>query len=175
MQKYIEILCTVVEKDDAASSGSGTLLLELVLPLLALDSFRERVQYLRACRMFLELQQEIQYAKDQTTSQLHLERSKLRGMVEDSENSLNDVERYAPSPDIHCSLPGLAYPQIKEDANRIYAEARRLESEVRDYMQLEVGKLSLEESRKSIELSNHQILEGNRVHFVCEMRKSDIC
>ena len=74
-------------------------------------------------------------------------------MLEDSEDSFNDVERYASPPDIHCSLPGLAYPQIKEDASRIYAEARRLESEVRDHMQLEVGKLSLEESRKSIELS----------------------
>ena len=146
-----------------------------MLPLLSLDSFRVRVQYLRVRRIFLELQQEIQYANDQTTSQLHLERSKLREMVEDSEDSLNDVERYASSPDIHCSLSGLAYPQIKEDANRKYAEAQRLESQVRDYMQLEVGKLSLEESRKSVELSNHQILEGKRVQFVCEMRKSDIC
>ena len=50
-----------------AVSGSGTLLLEPVLPLLSLDSFRVRVQYLRVRRMFLELQQEIQYVKDQTT------------------------------------------------------------------------------------------------------------
>ena len=55
-------------------------------------------------------------------------------MLEDSEDGFNDVERYASSPDIHCSLPGLAYPKIKEDAHRIYAEARRLESEVRDHM-----------------------------------------
>ncbi len=40
--------------------------------------------------------------------------------------------------------------------------AKRLEAEVRDYMQLVVGVLSIEESRKSIQLSNTQLNEGKK-------------
>ena len=55
-----------------------------------------------------------------------------------------------------------AYLKIKRETSQIHNEARHLDTEVRDYLQLIVGSLSLEESRKSIELSNHQLQEGKR-------------
>ena len=41
-------------------------------------------------------------------------------------------------------------------------DARLIEIEIRDYMQLLAGQSSLEESRKSIDISNYQIQEGKR-------------
>ena len=71
-------------------------------------------------------------------------------------------ERYISAEDANYLPKSPAYLQIKQERDQIHDEARRLDTEVRDYLQLVVGNLSLEESRKSIELSNQQILEGKR-------------
>lgn len=49
---------------------------------------------------------------------------------------------------------------IKADWTILLDEERRFESDVRDYLQLQVGNLALEESRRSIELVNSQIQEA---------------
>ena len=58
---------------------------------------------------------------------------------------------------------GLFYPQIRKESIAIAEEACRLEAEIRDHLQLQGSKLALEESKKSIELSNNQIYESKRV------------
>lgn len=60
------------------------------------------------------------------------------------------------------SPPYLIIEQYWKDAVN---SAHRLELEIRDYMQL-VGGLSINESRKSIELSNVQIQEGKQGLFI---------
>ena len=57
---------------------------------------------------------------------------------------------------------GLFYPQTKKGIS-IAQQARRLEAAIRDHLQLQGSKLALEESKKSIELSNNQIYESKRV------------
>ena len=99
---------------------------------------------------------------DQTSSKLHHERFWLRRSVEGSEDELSHFERYLSAEDANYLSDSSAYLRIKQETDQIHAEARRLDTEVRDYLQLVVGNLSLEESRKSIELSNHQIQEGKR-------------
>lgn len=59
-------------------------------------------------------------------------------------------------------LEGNVYLSMIQACKHVIDEARRLESEMRDHLQLQVGNLSLEESRKSIELSNFQVQEGKR-------------
>lgn len=54
------------------------------------------------------------------------------------------------------------YQDFEDEVKTTVHEASRWESEVRDDLQLTVGNLSLEESKKSIELSSQQIEEAKR-------------
>ena len=51
---------------------------------------------------------------------------------------------------------------IEDELQQAHLEALRLETEIREYLQLQTGELALQESRKSIELSNSQIEEAKR-------------
>ena len=99
---------------------------------------------------------------NRTSSKLHHERFWLRRSVENSEDDMNHFEKYISAEDANYLPDSSVYLGIKQETDQIHNEARRLDTEVRDYLQLVVGNLSLEESRKSIELSNHQIQEGKR-------------
>ena len=52
------------------------------------------------------------------------------------------------------------YDKLRTESEGLLKEASRLETEIRDNMQVQVGSLALQESRKSIELSNLQIREA---------------
>ncbi|CAD6592077.1 MAG: hypothetical protein ASARMPRED_005971 [Alectoria sarmentosa] len=52
--------------------------------------------------------------------------------------------------------------EIEDQLQQAHLEAHRLENEIRDYLQLQIGELALQESRKSIELSGSQIEEAKR-------------
>ena len=138
------------------------------MPLLHMDCLSIRAQFLRLRRTFLELQAAMNRDNvspqivNQTSSKLHQDRFWLRRSVEDSEDGVIHFERYISVEDTNYLPKSAAYLSIKQEIGQINNEARRLDAEVRDYLQLVVGNLSLEESRKSIELSNHQILEGKR-------------
>lgn len=49
-----------------------------------------------------------------------------------------------------------------DEIDHVIGEANRLENEIREYSQLRAGTLGLEESRRSIDLSNRQIEEAKR-------------
>ena len=90
-------------------------------------------------------------------------RAKLRSWVEYFENGNGALmglltSLYGPS-----FTEGVFYPQMKEARISIIEEARRLEAEIRDHLQLQGSQLALEESKKSIELSNRQIDESKRL------------
>ena len=91
---------------------------------------------------------------------LDIQRLVLRHTLEKGENHVRQIFRYLCSDiDVDWSKEP-SYVSIEADWKSLIEEARRLETEVRDYMQIQVGKLSLEESRRSIELSNIQIGES---------------
>ena len=94
---------------------------------------------------------------------LYCYRAKLRswvGYFEDGNGALMGLLTPLYGPNF---TEGLFYPQMKEARISIIEQARRLEAEVRDHLQLKGSQLALEESKKSIELSNRQIDESKRV------------
>ena len=98
---------------------------------------------------------------------LDIQRLALRHTLEKGETYVRQAFRYLCSDiDVDWSKEP-SYVSIVADWRSLIEEARRLETEVRDYMQIQVGNLSLvasqtslEESRRSIELSNLQIRES---------------
>lgn len=55
-----------------------------------------------------------------------------------------------------------AYCVVNEEANEVLTDARNLETQIHDWLQLRVSSLALQESKKSIEISNLQIEESQR-------------
>lgn len=62
-----------------------------------------------------------------------------------------------------CGKP--CYHDTAEEVKDLVQEASRLEGQIRDYLQLRTGELALEESKKSIEVSNQQLQEGKRGQY----------
>ena len=97
---------------------------------------------------------------------LYGHRTKLRAWVEYFENengALMDFLSFLYEPHF---TEGVFTSQIKEESISIVEEVRRLETEIRDHLQLQGSILALEESKKSIELSNRQIYESKRVKIL---------
>ncbi|KAL8804435.1 MAG: hypothetical protein Q9182_002540 [Xanthomendoza sp. 2 TL-2023] len=98
----------------------------------------------------------------QTYSILERRRCDLRRSYEDLDSSQQTLKSYiASNGDTDC-LSGKSYHIAMAEVDRTICFARRLEAEVRDYLQFVVGSLSIAESRKSIELSARQIREGQK-------------
>ena len=85
-------------------------------------------------------------------------RRKLRGF-EDCMSNFKRILR-----DQHILNPEIyeAFTLLIDDSHATLNDASALESEIRDWLQLRVGSLALEESKKSIEASNLQIEESKR-------------
>ena len=150
------------------TSRTAAIIAEVLMPLLQINCLRIRAYFLRLRRTFLTLQAAMfsdsldHHRINDTMSKLHRERFWLRRSVEDSDDGMIHFERYIAAEDAKYLHESSAYLSIKQETKLIHDEARRLDTEVRDYLQLIVGNLSLEESRKSIELSNNQISEAKR-------------
>ena len=168
LQRYERIFRAVAVDSPGITSCTATIITSVLIPLLQRNCIKTRAQFLRLRQIFLahEAATNMDNTRNQsvnhTSSNLHQERFRLRRSVEDSDDCMNHFERYISAEDANYLPKSPAYLQIKQERDQIHDEARRLDTEVRDYLQLVVGNLSLEESRKSIELSNQQILEGKR-------------
>ena len=144
------------------------LLLAAMLPLL----------YAEACRItkFLNAVQDkytqIMFADPETDVEskdkmklLDNFRIKLRRVLEVTEDLLGQFPRYLGS-QIHSNVSEQRlYVDIVAELRSLIANARRLEAEVRDFKQVQIGDLALEESHKAIELSNAQIREAKSGRF----------
>ena len=165
---YKETFSALAGNNPGIPGCTAAIITGTLMPLLQMDCLKMRAEFLRLRRTFLVLQAEMNGDNvshkftNHTSSMLHQERFWLRRSVEDSNDGMRHFERYF-SIEVANYLPkSSAYLKIKQETSQIHDEARRLDAEVRDYLQLVVGSLALEESRKSIELSNQQILEGKR-------------
>ena len=96
---------------------------------------------------------------------LDRQRLKLRCTLEGAEDYVSQTFRYLSSEVDSDWSKEPSYVSIRADWRSLIDRARRLETEVRDDMQLQVGHLSLEESKRSIELSNIQIRESKSGEF----------
>lgn len=161
---YLEILGQNCERNQETPVSNTALLCRCLLPLLQMDAFVLGLRCLQLDDLFLKLNTAILSGKDRdnASNELNLQRLWLRRFIADSEDTLSCFRTYLSSLDPDDWTQDPAYVSIKEEIRHIQYDARRLECEVRDHMQLEMGKSSLQESRNSIELSNLQIVEGKR-------------
>ena len=168
LHMYKETFSAVARNNPGIPSCTAAIIARTLMPLLQMDCLKMRSEFLLLRRTFVLLQAAMNRVNvdlefvNSISSKLHRERFWLRRSVEDSENSMSHFERYISAEDANYLPESSAYLKIKQETDQIHNEARRLDMEVRDYLQLVVGNLSLEESRKSIEVSNQQILEGKR-------------
>ena len=100
---------------------------------------------------------------------LDVRRATLRRITEENEDILGQFSRYLGSegPSDLSNYP--SYVSVVANLRSLVADARRLEAEVRDFKQIQVGDLALKESHKSIELSNVQIREAKSGKFPNDM------
>ena len=100
--------------------------------------------------------------KAEVYDQLDHQRFSLRRKREGIEESRNRFVKYAQSQNGTTWLESKVWLSQVEDIGEAVIEARVREREALDYMQLQIGNLSILESRKSIDLSNKQMDEAKR-------------
>ena len=150
---YVENLEELLKKTDSAATGNEHLLILCNLPMMHLDTLHIHAN-IRCLRR--------QYIFRQNAGIVRHQRNMLRRHIEDSETSSRNLANYALSQQGGDLLRRQDFIRIEELWRDALSHARLLETEVRDYLQLQASQLSLQESRKSIELSNHQIEENRR-------------
>lgn len=148
------------------NGGNAHLIICALLPLVYMSTFRvhyvcgyTRGIYLKLLRSELRASRKVGY-DEETTSNLHKSRHVLRCTMERSKDDSEDL--------IRCrdwrgflDWPPACKEFIKRH-KRVHEAAHRLDAEIRDHLQLQLGEMGLRESRKSIEISNLQIEESKR-------------
>lgn len=163
LNPYLKLLTKNVRTDHSLSAEYDTLPLTSILPLLHLEVLRLRVQCVIVLSDLLLLQRGVEREQQMNYDRLDQERFWLRRRVDGLEESENRFAQYVRSQDAEKFLQGKTWLSQVEDIKEAIIEARAREVEARDYLQLQIGNLSILESRKSIELSNQQMDEAKRV------------
>ena len=166
---YLKLLSKYVYKDCYVGSEVDALLLIAALPLLRLEIFRLRSQ----CSMIGSALRRIQYGvenpgsrfgetQEELYNKLDKHRFWLRRRLEGLQESRDTLHNLARPQNAPNWLGTKTWASQEADIGEALAMARNKELEVRDYMQLQIGNLSISESRKSIQLSNQQMKEASR-------------
>lgn len=165
---YARLLNWCLENEKEPADVVTDLALKPLVPLLYLKIFEIR-DYCESIRGNYQTLQGLagdrdwlDATKDRLIPQLREQRVRLRAMVEDQGDALDQLLEYIRSQTSAVRQLKECWPKVARDVQRNQQEAARLEAQVRDYLQLQVGESALQESRKSIELSNRQIEEGKR-------------
>jgi len=87
---------------------------------------------------------------------------KLRHLTDQTKNDWRSFVKFMRFRKLYRWFKDQLYRELEAEIQELLAEANGLGSHIRDDIQLEAGKLGLEESRKSIEMSNKQIQEAER-------------
>ena len=173
---YTRLLSCSMMKNKDCTHSNNDLLLESLLPLLQLDilRIRELCSFIRGNFVRLKSpryknngQNIVEYLAptpgvDKIPDELYRYRTVLRSVIEQFEDEAEPLTDFLSSEIGEQSTENLAYIRIERARGWVLKEASRLEAEIRDYLQVQSGHLALVESRKSIELSNHQIEEAKR-------------
>ena len=158
-------MCLDTEKEHA--NDVTKLILRSLIPLIYLSVLHIRIRC-DNIRSKYRLSRWKTTKADSDVNTLPDERIRLRISVEESEDDLSYLRRYISSQMSVEILSDISWRKAETDLIQTHQEAGRLESQIRDYMQLQVGEFALQESKKSIELSNQQIEEGRRVK-ICKL------
>ena len=166
---YLQLFTKYVQKDCSFGSEHITPLLIAMLPLLHVETLRLRVQCGFVRFALLEVQDQVgnpdvysDLRKQEKYQVLDKKRFWLRRGLEALEEGRNSFVKLVRSQDAAEWLKSQTWLVQDENNLEALAEARTVDAEVRDYMQLQIGNLSILESRKSIQLSNQQLDEAKR-------------
>lgn len=173
MQDYAHILEAGFQKGKRSTRSDTNLIVLSLSSLLYLHMFETREWcglaregYLNCIgkrNSLLRFYTSVWHERDETPlEKLYKVHILLRRMIEQSENGFEQLQRFMHSQQIEPIGQENSLGTMEEDLKRTLLETRRLETEIRNYLQLQAGQLAVQESRKSIELSNLQIEEGKR-------------
>lgn len=184
--EYIRILQYDLEKERGSIGSDTNLLLRPLIPLLYFNIFRIRGE----CGLVREkyykfivphdkfiaslggVESRFPLGNPKNADRTSLEdlyelRVVLRRKIEDSEDNSEQLRRFLRSQRMLDVRQGKLFTMVEDDLQQVRLDAHRLETEIRDYLQLQTGVMAIHESRKSIELSNIQIEEGKRGQSKC--------
>ena len=157
---YARLLGWYLQKEGKPAVEVGELCLWSLMPLLYLNEMqvhgecqdlRHELGKLQRFALFKWHEPE----RDQIISDLPQKRFQLRQLVEDSKDDLDHLSKYI--------RPQTSFfQQVEDEVKKTHEQAFRLEAQIRDFLQLQVGEWALQESKRSIELSNRQMDEGKR-------------
>ncbi|KAI4184921.1 MAG: hypothetical protein LQ346_006022 [Caloplaca aetnensis] len=160
---YLQALNSFLERYKTHQADPNDLLLLGLLPLLQVFLLGTRVE----CA-YLQAELNVSGTPDYTTPNrkqpiLDRNRANVRRCIVDMEDGWSSVVTYTRLRfGWNASRRAISQDFEEDEMKPIADEAKRWESAGRDHLQLEVSKASLEESKKSIEVSNQQIAEGKR-------------
>ena len=163
---YLNVLSKYVQNGEDVDAQRDGPLLNAILPLLHLEVLALRPQYemvrtalLRAHRCSTGHYDNLKQLSYDT---LDRQRFGLRRKLEDLKESRSRFVKFSRLQNAPKWLEKQPWLSQEEEIIEAVSEARAVEAEARDYMQLQTGNLSIEESRKSIQLSNQQMSEAKR-------------
>ena len=173
MQEYAHVLGAGLQKGKESTRSDTDLMVQSLSSLLYLHMFETREscglardEYLNCIatrNSLLEFSTGSWHKRGKTSvERLYEVHLLLRRMIEQSEDGFDQLQKFIQSQQIELIGKVDSPGTIEEDLKRTLLETRRLETEIRNYLQLHAGQLAVRESRKSIELSNLQIEEGKR-------------
>ena len=174
---YLRVLQHDIATEGVSTTeDSAELLFTSLIPVLWLNMFsiREKCHSIREdyykfivprdafLKSLQKTQPRYRYVREKSTrlEDLFEWRKDLRRIIENSEDTLEQIQRFMRPQRVYGKRRERSW--IEDDTKQVHLEAHRLEAEIRDYLQLQTGVVAIQESRRSIELSNLQIEEGRR-------------
>ena len=167
-RNYVRIVQNFIVQGRDVQPTKQSLLLAAMSPLLYVEVDRMTNHINNVQAMYTDLVFVVSdESREPRVSQEDLDkhRLKLRRITEINEDILGQFSRYLGSEGHLDLIDQPSYVSIVATSRSLIADARRLDAEVRDFKQIQVGDLALKESRKSIELSNAQIREAKSGKF----------
>lgn len=195
-KQYAWLLTIAMNQNPDCTDRCEALLFGSLLPLLQLDILRMRARcsHVRSkiqpakSRAVDLIKYELKGASsthieailnstvvDTADARLYQYRISLRSCIEGFEGLSQPLSRFISSqltPELTTSP---AYNRNAGERVLLLKEAHSLEAEIRDFLQLQAGQLSLLESRKSIEVSNTQLQESKRGNFIAGVARYQRC
>ena len=156
-EHYTKLLHRVLDQKPETNRSATCLSYSSLLPILRFQGAFLQDYYRVAQAAFSQVK-----ATDEYANGLDEKSFDLRRALEGFEDSVQVFTSYIINRGDENFLNSAEYRAAKKLWVSILPMARRLETEIRDHMQLMVAKLSITESRRSIELSDTQIREGKQ-------------
>ncbi len=162
MQEYIHLLESDLEKGTGSGGDDTDLLFWSLSPIMKLSAFEIYQRCALTREKYVSFLASGNEAKRPEMENIFVTRSELRRLIEDSKDSSQQIRRFLSSQEPNDTCQTTLLTTIEGDLEQARVEASRVETEIRDFLQLQTGELALQESRRSIELANSQIEEAKR-------------